>query len=143
MKKTSTVCTSAVLAALDAEKPERSHWGRAVQGDAHDLVSDLHAAGVEELPVSCADLDTLMLNGARDWAQWSWGGCGLCYDEDIAERYCTPSELARCRGGLRRPNRREEWLDVQARAMAQAARLVRATVRKVSNELDRAAKKVA
>lgn len=31
MKKTSTVCTSAVLAALDAEKPERSHWGRAVQ----------------------------------------------------------------------------------------------------------------
>lgn len=143
MKKTSTVCTSAVLAALDAEKPERSHWGRAVHGDAHELVSDLNAAGVEELPVSCADLDALLLNGARDWAQWSWGGCGLCYDEDIAERYCTPSELSRCRGGLRRPNGREEWLDVQARAMAQAARLVRATVRKVSDELDRAAKKVA
>lgn len=143
MKKTSTVCTSAVLAALDAEKPERSHWGRAVQGDAHDLVSDLNAAGVEELPVSCADLDALMLNGAADWIAYSWGGCGLCYDEDIAERYCVPSELARCRGGLRRPNRHEEWLDVQARAMAQAARLVRATVRKVSDELDRAAKKVA
>ena len=143
MKKTSTVCTSAVLAALDAEKPERSHWGRAVQEDAYDLAEELRAGGVEELPVSCADLDALMLNGARDWAQWSWGGCGLCYDEDIAERYCTPSELARCRGGLRRPNRREEWLDVQARAMAQAARLVRATVRKVSDELDRAAKKVA
>lgn len=143
MKKTSTVCTSAVLAAIDAEKPERSHWGRAVQGDAHDLVSDLHAAGVEELPVSCADLDALMLNGAADWSSYSWAGCGLCYDEDIAERYCTPSELARCRGGLRRPNGSEEWLDVQARAMAQAARLVRATVRKVSDEIDRAAKEVA
>ncbi len=140
MEKVSTI---AVLAELEAEKPARSRWGRAVQEDAYDLAEELRAGGVEELPTDYEELCALLLNGARDWAQWSWGGCGLCYDEDIAERYCTPSELARCRGGLRRPNRREEWLDVQARAMAQAARLVRATVRKVSDELDRAAKKVA
>lgn len=140
MKKLSTVARADVLAALDAEKPARSHWSRAVQDDARNLVDGLEC---DEIPTNYEELCALLLNGARDWAQWSWGGCGLCYDEDIAEHYCTPSELARCRGGLRRPNRREEWLDVQARAMAQAARLVRATVRKISEELDRAAKEVA
>lgn len=125
MKKLSTVARADVLAALDAEKPARSHWGRAVQEDARDLVEGLEC---DEIPTNYKELCTLLLNGARDWAQWSWGGCGLVYDEEIAERYCTPSELARCRGGLRRPNSSEEWLDVQARAMSQAARLVRAAV---------------
>lgn len=125
MKKISTVRTSDVLAALDAEKPARSAWSRAVQEDARDLVEDLEC---DEIATDYEELCALLLNGARDWAQWSWGGCGLVYDEEIAERYCTPSELARCRGGLRRPNCREEWLDVQARAMSQAARLVRAAV---------------
>lgn len=117
MKKLSTVARVDVLAALDAERPARSHWGRAVQEDARDLVEGLEC---DEIPTNYKELCTLLLNGARDWAQWSWGGCGLVYDEEIAERYCTPSELARCRGGLRRPNSRESWINVQARAMSQA-----------------------
>ncbi len=128
MKKTSTVRTSDVLAALDAEKPARSAWGRAVQEDARDLVDELSCNGCEELPTSCAELDTLMLNGASDWSAYSWGGCALVYDEEIAERYCTPSELGRTRHGALRPNSSEDWLDVQARALFQAARHVRAAV---------------
>nr|DAP26633.1 MAG TPA: hypothetical protein [Bacteriophage sp.] len=62
-----------------------------------------------------------MLNGAQDWEQYSWGGSALIYDYDIAERLCCPSELKKTRNGERRPNSREEWLDVQARALYQAA----------------------
>ena len=62
-----------------------------------------------------------MLNGANDWIQYSWGGSALIYDGNIAERLCTPSELKRTHNGERRPNSHEEWLDVQARALFQAA----------------------
>lgn len=65
-----------------------------------------------------------LLNGANDWSQYSWGGSALIYDGDIAERLCTPSELKKTRNGERRPNSREEWLDVQARALYQACNRV-------------------
>ena len=65
-----------------------------------------------------------LLNGAKDWSQYSWGGCSLIYDPDIASRLCCPSELKKTRNGERRPNSREEWLDVQARALYQAANRV-------------------
>jgi hypothetical protein len=71
-----------------------------------------------------AALKAQLLNGARDWQQYSDGGCTLVYDADIAERLCPPSELKKCRGGDWAPNRRETWLDVQARALNQAARMV-------------------
>ena len=48
----------------------------------------------------------------------------LIYNEDIAERLCTPSELKKTRHGERRPNAREEWLDTQARALFQAYNLI-------------------
>lgn len=62
-----------------------------------------------------------MLNGAYDWIGYSWGGCSLIYDSDIAERLCCPSELKKTRNGERKPNSREEWLDTQARALFQAS----------------------
>lgn len=36
-----------------------------------------------------------------------------------------PSELRRVKGGSRNPNSRESWLDVQARALWQAAEVIR------------------
>jgi hypothetical protein len=65
------------------------------------------------------------LNGAKDWSQYSWGGCSLIYDAAIARRLCTPSELKKTRNGERRPNSNEEWLDTQARALNQAFRNIR------------------
>lgn len=70
-------------------------------------------------------LEKAMLNGAGDWQQYSEGGCSLVYDADIAERLCSASELKRCKGGERQPNASENWLECQARALAQAAALVR------------------
>lgn len=65
-----------------------------------------------------------LLNGASTWLEYSYGGCSLSSDEDIAERLCSPSELKRKKGGDLQPCRGETWLDVQARALSQAARLV-------------------
>lgn len=107
----------------------RSAWSRGVNAYADDMLDDLldwHPETVEH--GTRADVETALLNGAKNWSEYSWGGCALIYDEDIAARLCTPSELKKTRNGERRPNSREEWLDVQARALRQAARLVYNTI---------------
>lgn len=101
------------------ERADRSAWDKAVTLYAYELVESLE---VEELPEDFAEFKALMLNGADDWSQYSWGGSSLIYDYNIAKRTCTPSELKKTKGGERRPNSREEWLDVQARALSQAFR---------------------
>ena len=103
------------------ERTDRSAWNKAVTLYAYELVESLE---VEEIPEDFAEFKALMLNGADNWNQYSWGGCSLIYDCDIAKRVCTPSELKKTKGGERRPNSREEWLDVQTRALNQAFRLV-------------------
>ena len=107
---------------LEASK-ERSAWGRGVNAYAVDLVDNLQERAAYEgrNPEPGKECREWMLNGAQDWNQYSWGGSSLIYDGDIPERLCTPSELKRTRHGERRPNGREEWLDVQARALRQAA----------------------
>lgn len=65
-----------------------------------------------------------LLNGAENWNEYSWGGCSLIYDSEIAERLCTNTELKRTNHGEKDPNRKEQWLDVQARALRQASRMV-------------------
>ena len=101
------------------ERTDRSAWDKAVTLYACELVESLE---VEEIPEDFTEFKNLMLNGASDWSQYSWGGSSLICDCDIAERTCTPSELKKTKGGERRPNSREEWLDVQARALSQAFR---------------------
>lgn len=101
--------------AIQEIKP-RSAWDRAVNAYALDLLDDLN----KENPITKETL----LNGADNWREYSWGGCSLIYNADIAERVCTPSELKKRKGGECRPNSREEWLDVQARALSQATTLI-------------------
>ena len=109
---------------IEARK-ERSAWGRGVQAYAVDLVDNLQGrAAYEGRPPAPEEVREWLLNGARNWSEYSWGGSALIYDGDIAERLCTPSELKKTRHGERRPNGREEWLDVQARALYQAANRV-------------------
>jgi hypothetical protein len=87
------------------------------------MLNNLLETGANEFHGSPADRKAL-LNGADNWNESSWGGCYEIYNSDIAERLCTPSELKKTRQGERRPNSREEWLDVQARALHQAERLI-------------------
>ena len=107
----------------------RSAWNRGVTAYAADLIEGLKEA-VDGGYFDPYDLvaprlvDRELLNGASDWHQYSWGGCSLIYDGQIAERLCTKSELKITRNGERNPNSREQWLDVQSRALYQAARIV-------------------
>lgn len=71
-----------------------------------------------------------LLNGASDWHEYSWGGCSLIYDKDIAERLCTKTELRKTAGGQKRPNSEEEWLDTQARALFQAEQILMDVIKK-------------
>ena len=122
-----------VSAELESRK-DRSAWDKGVTAYALELVEELkeRAAYEGRSPEPGEECREWMLNGARDWSQYSFGCSSLVYDRDIAERLCTPSELKKTRHGERRPNSREEWLDVQARALAQAcdrvARLYRSVV---------------
>lgn len=97
---------------------KRSTWKRAVMTYAEELADGMENA------VAPDQLKTELLNGARDWQQYSDGGCSLIYDYDIAERLCSPSELKRKRNGELQPNSRETWLDCQARALRQAASIL-------------------
>ena len=84
---------------------------------------------------NCTACQLAALNGARNWSDYSWGGSAFVYDRDIAAALCTPSELRRTRNGERRPNSREEWLDVQARALHQAFRRMYGAIRAARQEV--------
>ena len=124
--------TKSTLASALATIPAgRSAWSRAVHTYAVELVESLDDSA--DLS-SEALLHKALLNGADDWRQYSEGGCALIYGADIAERVCSPSELRRTRNGERNPNSRETWIDCQARALWQAASLVRRAWRVASTE---------
>lgn len=115
-------------AAIEAE-PARSAWDKGRKAYALELLDELDEAikggyFAEDKLTDRAALKAQMLNGADSWSQYSHGGSALIYDGDIAERLCSPSELKKTRNGERRPNGREEWLDVQARALSQAANMI-------------------
>lgn len=116
--------STAIIAELEARK-DRSAWSKAVTDYAIKLAESLDDWGKQ--PVNVSELEEMLLNGAADWKRYSWGGCSLVYNQDIAERVCSPSELKRVtnKSGLRdMPNAYEHWLDIQARALYQASRRV-------------------
>ena len=94
----------------------RSAWNHGVMRYALELVNSVEIG--EEIT------EKRLLNGAKDWKEYSYGGCTLIYDVDICHRLCTPSEIKKTKDGERNPNKHETWIDVQARALYQAARLI-------------------
>jgi hypothetical protein len=109
----------------------KSAWDRGVRGYAEELF----VGYVEEI-LNITDFNVRigkitekdLLNGASNWREYSWGGCSEIYDGEICKRLCSPSEIKRTKTGELPPNKNEQWLDVQTRALQQAARLVLATV---------------
>lgn len=107
-----------------------SAWGRGVKKYALDILDDLkQIADYEGEPLqldgaSFEQFESVALNGAENWQEFSRGGLALIYGGDIAKRLSTKTELKKTNDGEKQPNSRETWLDVQARALYQAARLV-------------------
>lgn len=111
-------------------RKDRSAWNKGVTVYALELLDELQERVVngwfDDL-LNYKLTKKSLLNGAENWSEYSWGGCSLIYNEDIAERLSNPTELKRTNNGRKRPNPREEWLDTQARALYQASnRLMKA-----------------
>ena len=104
--------------------PARSAWTKGVKDYAVMIIERLEMTEITPEDIA----NKMLLNGAENWEQYSYGGCALIYDEDIAKSLCTPSELrkvTRKDGTIRQnANGRENWLDVQARALFQANILI-------------------
>lgn len=97
-----------------------SKWTTGVQSYVDELLENFN----ENYKGEQVTLEKL-LNGASDWKHYSYGGTSEIYDDDIAERLATPSEIksrTRKDGSFNQmANANESWLDVQARALHQAA----------------------
>ena len=111
----------AIMDALEKEKA-RSAWKKGVILYAIEILDNMEDGEVTEKN---------LLNGAKDWKQYSKGGCSLVHDVDICHRLCTPSEIKKTHNGERRPNKYETWIEVQSRALYQAARLIMEVKRKI------------
>ena len=105
----------------------RGAWNNGVKTYAIELFDDASSNRECEEFASLQELKEAILNGASDWMQYSEGGCSLIYNQDIAERLCTPSELKRTKNGTNNPNSRENWIQCQARALFQAWELIKRT----------------
>ena len=124
----STVNKKQLLEAVAAHKAGRSAWSRGVHAYAVELLEGLNDDADLANEVM---LKKELLNGADNWRHYSEGGAALCYDADIAERLCPPSELKRSKWGMLPPNSRENWLEVQARALWQAHKVIEKAWRKL------------
>lgn len=100
-----------------------SAWQKGVNQYARELKQDFKE-NYPNQPIS----EEKLLNGAKDWKQYSYGGMSLIYNDDIAKRLSNPSELKKAQGKSgyvgTMANKNESWLDVQARALHQASRKV-------------------
>lgn len=105
-----------ILKGLEKRSFNRSTWDRAVNIYACELLDNIDIENISNV----AELKKAALNSAENFKEYSYGGCSLISDVDIARRCCSPSELKRTKCGQWNPNKRENWLDVQTRALHQA-----------------------
>ena len=107
----------------------RSAWDKGVYDYAFDILEPLG----DEL--ENVNADTLM-NGVNTWTAYSYGGCALICDDDIARRMCTPSEYKKyLNAGLNsKLSDSDYWLgNVQTRALFQAMAKIRRAYTRVRN----------
>ena len=96
------------------ESKARSAWAKGVKWYALNLVEKSYQNATDIVKVNMA----VYLNGAETWKEYSYGGCALIYDYDITDF------------GRKQPNGSVTWLDVQARALYQAHRLIAELIKK-------------
>lgn len=109
---------------------QRSKWSRGVYQIAIDRVEELDS---NEVITWYNLLNGALFAGLKEnhkniydaCKKYSWGGCYLIYDEDIANLLSNRSEAYTKKGNFKnKPNKNEEWLDIQSRAIYQAFRIL-------------------
>lgn len=86
------------------QRKNASAWNKGVKNYAVDLIDGLPdaycliCANQSELEECIKILKKLLLNGAENWRQYSYGGFAYIYDEEIAEALCNHSEFRKTKG---------------------------------------------
>lgn len=117
--------------------PSRTSWERGVRSFAVDIFDKY----IEQLKLNLWDdrvrigkiTEESMLNGAKNWNQYSRDGNYLIYNRDICRSLYNKKEQKRTKCGELPPNDHEDWLDVQGKALQQAAQIVM----RIANRRDR------
>lgn len=114
-----------IAKAIDTMKT-RGAWDTGVKAYAQMIIEEIaeRADWEGRNPETFAELQDWALNGAKDWTEASYGGGYLVYNYDIAHTLCNPTELKKTQEGAKEPNPREDWCQVQARALYQAYRKI-------------------
>ena len=107
----------------------RSAWDKGVKEYAYMLLDNIFLHSDYKAITTCKSLHEALLRSAKNWKRYSYGGYALIPNEQIAKTLCSPSELKKCKNGILRPNKKEQWLDVQARALFQAENLINSCVK--------------
>ena len=74
--------------------PCRSQWEKGIEFYSHFLAEELNDDYLPE-EIKVEDIFDILLNGAQNWHQFAWGGCGLIYNNAIANTLLTPSQRKR------------------------------------------------
>ena len=108
-----------VAEAEKMSKSERTYWSRGVASLIRDYGEEVLQEHDGEI-ISARDFFKLWNCGAETLRAAVYGGFFDIWNYDIAKRLCTPSKLKKSNEGMRSPNKRENWLDLETRAMYQA-----------------------
>lgn len=106
----------------------KSAWSKGVYDYALDILDPLD----DELEDVSAER---LMNGASTWTSYSYGGCALISDNDIASRMCTPSEYKKFlnAGPNSKLSDSDYWLgNVQTRALFQAMAKIRSAYKAIN-----------
>ena len=107
----------------------RSCWDRGVRKYALEIAKNVRWFIEVDGQVPLSSLEKAALSGAKDWESYSYAGCSLIRDKDIALRLATPWQFKhRFDEGRKHPNRKETWIDVQGRALHQAFLMLRDSI---------------
>ena len=108
--------SSIIIELVARYRKANSAWSRGVILYAAEILDNIQDDGKVT--------EERLLNGAKDWKEYSEGGCSLIYNDEICHRLYAPWEIKRKRGGDLPPNRHKTWIDLQARALYQAAHMI-------------------
>ena len=100
-------------------KSERSCWSRGVASLIRDYGEDVLGEHDGEI-ISARGFYKLWHRGNDSLRDAVYAGSFDIWNYDIAKRLCTPSELKKSNEGVRNPNKRENWFDVETRAIYEA-----------------------
>ena len=123
-----------LLTAIKRYKP-RSAWDNGVKLSAIDIIEYTKPDPRYQID-NINQFEKILLDGNRNWKEYSENGLPLFFDNVISRRFCTPSELKRVQKKtknvwgeweLRNPNSHEDWTALQARANYQAFELIKRT----------------